>query len=144
LNMPRVSVRDIKIQTDYNDLVLGTHGRGAWILDDLAPVQHLAEAMGQDLHVFPARRATHWQQWGNDASPGQRTYQGDNAEPGAVLNFYLADAPESPVKVRITDSGGGLVQEFPVRDVKAGVNRTLWNLRPSPFFYFFIHTQHVL
>ncbi len=129
LNMPRVSVRDIKVQTSYNDLVLGTHGRGAWILDDLAPVQQLAEAMGEDLYVFQARRATHWQQWGNDASAGQRTYQGDNAEPGAVLNFYLADTPEGSVKVRITDTRGQLVQEFPVRDVNAGVNRTLWNLR---------------
>jgi photosystem II stability/assembly factor-like uncharacterized protein len=131
LNMPRVSVRDIKIQREYNDLVLGTHGRGAWIFDDLAPVQQLADAMAQELFVFQAGRATHWQQWGSDASAGQRVYQGENAQPGAVLNFYLANMPEGSVKVRIMDSSGDLVQEFPVQDVHAGVNRTYWNLRHS-------------
>ena len=131
LNMPRVSVRDIKIQEDYNDLVLGTHGRGAWILDDLGPVQQLAGAMQQELFVFQAGRATIWQNWGNDASAGSRVYQGENPQPGAPLNFYLAETPEGPVKVRIADSGGGLVQEFPVPDVNAGVNRVYWNMRHS-------------
>jgi photosystem II stability/assembly factor-like uncharacterized protein len=129
LNMPRVSVRDIKIQQQYNDLVVGTHGRGAWILDDLGPVQHLAEAMQQGLFMFPAQEATHWQQWGRDASAGQRTYQGENAQQGALLNFYLAEKPSERVRIRITDAGGDLVQEFPVQEPKAGVNRTTWNLR---------------
>ncbi len=135
LNLPRASVRDIKIQREYNDLVLGTHGRGAWILDDLAPVQQLAAAMQQGLFVFPARRATHWQQWGSDASAGQRTYRGENPPSGALLNFYLAEKPEDSVKVRITDSNGDLVQEMPVRQVHTGVNRVTWNLRhrgPTP------------
>ena len=135
LNMPRVSVRDITIQKDYNDLVLGTHGRGIWILDDLAPVQQLTEALRQDLFVFQAGRATHWQQWDSDASPGQRVYQGENPQPGASINFHLAQVPDERVMVQITDSRGDLVREFRVQEVSAGVNRTYWDLRhngPTP------------
>jgi photosystem II stability/assembly factor-like uncharacterized protein len=129
LNLPRVSVRDIKVQPDYNDLVIGTHGRGAWILDDLATVQQLAEAMQQELYVFPARRATHWQRWNTDASAGQRTYMGQNPTTGALINFYLAEKPDARVQVRITDAAGDLVAEVPVREVAAGVNQVAWNLR---------------
>jgi hypothetical protein len=131
LNLPRVSVRDIKVQTEYNDLVIGTHGRGAWILDDLAPVQQLAEALQHELYVFPAPRATHWQSWNTDASAGQRTYMGDNLPSGALISFYVADKPAARVNVRITDANGDLVNEVPVREVNAGVNQVSWNLRHS-------------
>jgi photosystem II stability/assembly factor-like uncharacterized protein len=129
LNLPRVSVRDLKVQQDYNDLVIGTHGRGAWILGDLTPVQQLAAAMQQELHVFPARRATHWQRWNSDASAGQRTYMGQNPPTGALINFYLAEEPDARVRVRITDAAGDSVAEVPVREVNAGVNQVVWNLR---------------
>jgi photosystem II stability/assembly factor-like uncharacterized protein len=135
LNLPRVSVRDIKIQEQYNDLVIGTHGRGAWILDDITPLQHLAEAMGEPLHVFQARTATWWQNWNSDASLGQRTYQGDNPPEGAWIDFYVADAPKGPVKVTITDAAGNEVQEFMHQGAEVGVNRAIWNLRhqgPEP------------
>jgi len=129
LNLPRVSVRDIKVQTAYNDLVIGTHGRGAWILDDVTAVQQLAEAMQHELYVFSTRRATHWQEWDSDASAGQRTYMADNPPGGALVRFYLADEPEDNVTVRITDASGDLVNEIPVREVSAGVNQVAWNLR---------------
>ncbi|UCG85867.1 MAG: hypothetical protein JSW71_18455 [Gemmatimonadota bacterium] len=135
LNMPRVSVRDIKVQQNYNDLVIGTHGRGAWILDDLAPVQQLASAMQEQLHVFPARTATHWQRWNPDASAGQRTYMGENPPSGALVNFYVAQQPDVPVSVSIADANGDLVSEIPVREVVAGVNSVEWDLRhrgPTP------------
>jgi photosystem II stability/assembly factor-like uncharacterized protein len=135
LNLPRVSVRDIKIQPQYNDLVIGTHGRGAWILDDIAPLQQLADARGSDLHVFPARTATWWQQWGRDSSQGQRNFAGENPEAGAWINFYVDSAPKGPVKVRISDADGEQVQEFMHRGATAGVNRAVWSLRhqgPTP------------
>ena len=61
-NMPPVSVRDIKIQQQYNDLVVGTHGRGVYILDDLSAFQELDRAMsGTSGYLFPVRTATRWQ-----------------------------------------------------------------------------------
>jgi len=129
LNLPRVSVRDIKIQPQYNDIVIGTHGRGAWILDDVAPLQGLTEAMYEPLRVFPIRTATWWQQWNSDASQGQRFFYGENPAEGAWVNFWLAEDPAGPVNVTITDAGGEEIQSFPVQDAKAGVNRAIWSMR---------------
>lgn len=135
LNLPRVSVRDIKIQQPYNDLVIGTHGRGAWILDDIAPLQELAAAHDEPLHVFPVRLSTWWQQWGRGSSLGQRVFVGENPPAGGMINFWLAETPKGPVKVRITDQAGELVQEFSHLEATAGINRALWSLRhrgPTP------------
>jgi photosystem II stability/assembly factor-like uncharacterized protein len=70
-NLPPVSVRGIKIQRDYNDLVIGTHGRGAWILDDLQPLVELSEAADRDVHLFAMRTATDWERWGGRATSGR-------------------------------------------------------------------------
>lgn len=135
LNLPRVSVRDIKIQQQYNDLVIGTHGRGAWILDDIAPLQELGEALYQDMHFFPVRTATWWTQWNSDASQGQRSFRGQNPADGAWLNFWLGETPDGPVKIKITDAAGDAVTEITHREPAEGFNRAIWNLRhagPTP------------
>lgn len=129
LNLPRVSVRDIKVQTEYNDLVIGTHGRGAFVLDGIAPLQHLAGALDKELYLFPVNRATWWNSWNSDASQGQGEFEGDNPPDGAAIDFYLDEAPEGAVTIRITDGDGELVQEFEHEDATAGVNRAYWNLR---------------
>ena len=142
LNLPRVSVRDIKIHPRENDLIVGTHGRGAWILDDIAPIQGLEDAMGERLAVFPARRATRWERWSKDSNLGMSTWQGENPPTGAIINYYLAEdaMPGGPgrapagggaggggVSITITNAGGEVVNEFRDRG-HAGVNRALWNM----------------
>ncbi len=132
-NLPRVSVRGVKVQRQYNDLVIGTHGRGAWILDDLQPMVELAGAIGQDAHLFDIRTATEWEMWGRTSNFGQSRFAGDNPEPGAWIHFYLseeaAEAAGGSVDVRITDGSGALVREFQHRDPAPGVNRAVWDLR---------------
>ena len=132
-NLPRVSVRGIRIQRQYNDLVIGTHGRGAWILDDIQPMVELTEATGQDAHLFDIRMATEWEMWGRTSNFGQSRFAGDNPDPGAWIHFHLSeDAAETAgnaIDVRVTDSGGALVREFQHRDVRPGVNRAIWDLR---------------
>ncbi len=93
-NLPPVSVRDIKIHPRENDLIIGTHGRGAWILDDITPFQNLGEAMKADTYLFDARPATRWQAWRSNASLGQRTFAAPNPPDGAFINYYLKDKPE--------------------------------------------------
>ena len=121
-NLPRVSVRGVKIQRQYNDLVIGTHGRGAFILDDIQPMVELTEAMGQDAHLFDIRMATEWEMWGRTSNFGQSRFAGENPDPGAWIHFHLseegAEAAGNSVDVRITDSDGVLVREFQHRDVK--------------------------
>jgi hypothetical protein len=130
-NLPRVSVRGIKIQPQYNDLVIGTHGVGAWILDNVQPLVELADAMQKDVHLFDIREATDWESWNRDSSLGRSTFQGQNPREGAYIDFYLAEAPargSGGVSIRITDSQGRLVRELPNVQATAGVNRAIWTL----------------
>ena len=128
-NLPRVSVRGIKIQPQYNDLVIGTHGVGAWILDNVQPMVELADAMQTDVHLFDIREATDWESWNRDSSLGRSTFQGENPREGAYIDFYLAEAPGSGrVKIQITDSRGEMVRELLNIPAGAGVNRAIWNL----------------
>ncbi len=127
LNLPRVSVRDIKIHTRDNDLIIGTHGRGAWILDDIAPIQGLAAAMKTPLTVFPMRRATRWESWDKDSNLGASTWEGDNPPDGALVNYWLATDAAEPVAITIADAGGTVVNRITHRGRK-GINRAEWNM----------------
>ena len=128
-NLPPVSVRDIKIQTIENDLVIGTHGRGAWILDDIAPLQEMANTKSSGLHIFQPRTTYRWQMSRMDASQGQREYRAENPPYGAIITFHLATGKIDTVKIKIVDGEGNHVSEFKVDEPKPGFNRTAWNLR---------------
>lgn len=135
LNLPRVSVRDIKIHPRENDLIVATHGRGAWILDDIAPVQGLATAMAADVTLFDVHRATRWESWDKDSNLGTSTWLGENPPAGAMINYYLkADAPATgagAVVITITDAAGTVVNRITPRG-RAGVNRAIWDLSWMP------------
>ena len=128
-NLPPVSVRDIKIQTIENDLVIGTHGRGAWILDDINPLQEMANTKSSGLHIFQPRTTYRWQMSRKDASQGQREYRAENPPYGAIITFHLAAGKIDTVKIKIADSDGNHVREFKVDEPKPGFNRIAWNLR---------------
>ena len=134
-NLPRVSVRGIRIHPRENDLVIGTHGRGAWILDDASPLQELAEAMETEAYLFDIRPAARWQSWRRGANLGQRTFVAENPPTGALINFYTQVAPSGPVRIEVRDASGELVRSWEERDVEAGVHRAVWNLTydaPTP------------
>jgi photosystem II stability/assembly factor-like uncharacterized protein len=135
-NLPRVSVRGIRIQPQYNDLVIGTHGRGAFILDDIQPLVELADAVQKDVHLFGMRTATEWEMWGRTSNHGQSVYRGENPQAGAWIHYYLSDAaatrvraPNAGVTVRIKDARGTTVREFRDNAARAGINRAVWDLR---------------
>lgn len=134
-NLPPVSVRDIKIHPRENDLIIGTHGRGAWILDDIAPLQKLSDAMQADSYLFDVRPATRWQIRRRGSNLGTRTYAAANPEAGAYINYYLKEAPEKPLKITVTDASGQKVVDITEKEPKAGINRAVWSLRhegPAP------------
>ncbi|MFQ6045348.1 MAG: WD40/YVTN/BNR-like repeat-containing protein, partial [Gemmatimonadales bacterium] len=133
--LPPVSVRDIQVHPRDNDLIIGTHGRGAYILDDIAPLQTLGTALAGDVHLFEPRPAVRWETGSRDASMGQRTYRAPNPPYGALLSYYLKEKPEGPVKIVVTDLQDDTVRVITVRSPSAGVNRTAWDLRyagPDP------------
>jgi photosystem II stability/assembly factor-like uncharacterized protein len=98
-NFPTVPVDDIEIQAQQNDLVLATHGRSIWILDDMAPIERFdASVANSDLTFFAPRAATLWDLRERRWSAGQKMFTGKNPPYGAILNYYLKTAlpPEAP------------------------------------------------
>jgi photosystem II stability/assembly factor-like uncharacterized protein len=110
LNFPTVPVDDIQIQARENDLVLATHGRSIWILDDITPLEKMDSAVAAgDLTFFPPRPAITYfirqRRW----SGGQKAFTAKNPVYGSVLNYYLKEAlpPEAakPEKAEKEKSG---------------------------------------
>jgi photosystem II stability/assembly factor-like uncharacterized protein len=134
-NLPPASVRDIQVHPRENDLIIGTHGIGAWILDDIGPLQELAEAIREDVYLFGVRPAALWQSGSRDASFGQREFRAPNPPSGAYINYHLAEKPDEPVVITVKDRSGQVVRTLRNPNATAGVNRTVWNLRhedPTP------------
>lgn len=127
-NMPPVAVRDIAVHPRDNDLIVATHGRGIYILDDAAPVQQIGTAMNAEAYVFPIRPAIRWAGGAGMFRSNERDYLAPNPPAGAWINLYLKSAPKEPVVVTITDKAGKPVRTLRSR-ADAGVNRIVWNLR---------------
>ncbi len=131
-NLPLVRIDDIQIHPRDNALVLATHGRSVWVLDDLSPLERASEnILTSDIHLFDVANATHFRLYGRKGSTGHKWFAAANPPYGAVINYYVKDKPKDDVKVTITDSGGTVV-----RDLKgpkeAGLNRLVWDLRLNP------------
>ncbi len=128
-NLPPASVRDLRIHPRERDIIVATHGRGIWVLDDARPIAELNAAQQKNVHLYPVRNTTRWHMYGRIENLGQRTYVAPNPEYGAYVNFHLKEAPEEVVKVEILDGEGTLVRTIKDKDCKEGINRIVWNLR---------------
>jgi photosystem II stability/assembly factor-like uncharacterized protein len=113
LNFPTVPVHDLQVKG--NDLVVGTHGRAIWILDNLTPIRELdAKLAAEDVHLFPNQPATRYRPAGNY---GIRA-AGENPPLGSVIEYYLKTKPKGEMKLEILDSKGALVAKFIGKDEK--------------------------
>jgi photosystem II stability/assembly factor-like uncharacterized protein len=194
LNLPHTSVRDLIVHGD--DLVVATHGRGFWILDDITPLRELRRDLGFGIRDSRATRTSSVGSTTNPASsknpasrvptesqipnPESRLYKpqttyrlrrnqntdtplppevpaGQNPPDGAILDYYLADSPQSPITLEIRAASGAVVRRFSSTDVpepfdekevnvptywirppqrllsSTGMHRFVWDLRyPSP------------
>jgi len=137
LNLPTVPVSDIAIHPRENDLILGTHGRSIWILDDITPLEQMdSRVLASDVHLFDIRPTTAWRIYDNrndHAGPGHKFFVGENPPYGAILNYYLKTKPAGNEKVMITveDGAGKKIREFEGTD-DVGLNRVAWDLRYGP------------
>lgn len=134
LGQPPVPVYDLKIQPQANDLIAGTHGRGFWILDDITPLERLAEAVGKKATLFAPMPA-----WRYVSRPtyeqGRGGFVSQNKPYGVAFSYYLAPLKGRKkydrVTIRITDAAGKLVRSLH-GPAKRGVNRTVWDLHADP------------
>jgi hypothetical protein len=144
LNLPAVAVNDLVIKDD--SLVLGTHGRSIWILDDLTPVRQTAPAVAaKAAHLFPVPDTTRWQY----AYTPKRADSGQNPKRGATIHYWLKDKVDGEVTLEISDASGRLVRRLssvvrpatgvsddpkedkerkPELTAAAGFNRAVWDL----------------
>ena len=131
-NLPPVMVMHMVVKDD--DLVVATHGRGFWILDNISSLRGITpEVVGAPVHLFEVVPALRTSRGGRGrAGPNQAS----NPPPGAVIEYYLAQAPAGDLVLTITDEGGETVHQFssgsqegPRPPAEPGMNRFLWNLR---------------
>jgi photosystem II stability/assembly factor-like uncharacterized protein len=122
LNMPATSIRDLVIHDD--DLVVGTHGRSFWILDDLTPLRQLSPATTtSDAVLFAPERATRVKRSVHTDTPfPPEEPAGENPPDGAVINYYLRSSSTSPVTLDILDATGKLVRKFSSDDKPLNVD----------------------
>lgn len=128
-NLAAAPVRDIQVHPRDNDIIVGTHGRGAYILDDATPLQRVADALATDAYLFEPRLATRWILAGRDGDLGQKTWAGQNPPTGAILTYYLKSAPALPATLVISDASGRVVRELRNVPRDSGMNRATWDLR---------------
>ena len=131
-NLPRSPVYWMVIQEHFNDLVVGTYGRGFWILDDLTPIQQITESMratnAPGAHLFPPRPTYRFRPSTVPVTMSDDPTAGQNPPYGAAINYYLKAAPSDDVKIRIEDSKGQTVRTI-TGTKNPGINRVTWDLR---------------
>jgi photosystem II stability/assembly factor-like uncharacterized protein len=128
-NLPRAPVYWMVIQEHFNDLVVGTYGRGFWILDDLTPIQQMTQAVkDSDAHLFPLRATYRFRPGTVPVNMSDDPTAGQNPPYGAAINYYLKTAASGDVKIRVEDSKGQTVRTLNGTKT-AGLNRVTWDLR---------------
>jgi photosystem II stability/assembly factor-like uncharacterized protein len=116
LNMPATSVRDLTIKDD--DLAVGTHGRGFWILDDITPLRQLDNnVVASNAFLFAPELAyrVRWDTNTDTPLPPDEP-AGQNPPDGTIFNYYLKSAATGPVTLEILDCAGGLVRRYSSAD----------------------------
>jgi len=158
LNLPHTSMRDLWIHND--DLLVGTHGRSFWVLDDITPLRQLAAAANAAVYLFKpssayrVRRDTYTD---TPLPPDEPAAQ--NPPDGAVIDYVLGEGAAGPVTLEILDAGGKRIRRFSSQDKPAftleslgktltiptywvrmprtlssapGMHRWIWDLRETP------------
>ncbi len=112
LNVPVTSMRDFEFYG--NDLILATHGRGFWVIDDISPLRQLSDAvMRDDAYLFKPSDAINFIEGTDNGTPLQKDEpRAENPPNGATIDYYLKRAATSPVVIEIVDASGAVVQTF--------------------------------
>ncbi|HEV2382655.1 MAG TPA: glycoside hydrolase [Terriglobia bacterium] len=115
LNLPHTAMRDLWIHD--NDLIVATHGRSFWILDDLTPLRQTAEAARSEAYLFkpaPAYRVRRDTNSDTPIPPDEPA--GQNPPDGAIIDYYLPQAASGAVSLEVVDSSGKVVRRYASSD----------------------------
>ena len=131
--LPVVRIDDVLVHPRENDLVLATHGRSIYILDDVTALQALDdEVLAAEAHLFEPRPAVRWKNeiQRSRSVTGDGNWTGENAPAGTAIQYHLSAS--APVSIEITDVASGRVVRTLTGSGRAGLNRVQWNLRTDP------------
>jgi photosystem II stability/assembly factor-like uncharacterized protein len=131
-NFPDVAVRDMAFGRG-DDLVLATHGRGIWIVDDISPLRKLIpETLASTVALIPGGQAQQRIQGNGGWAEGDASYAGENPPSGAVITYYQkARHVVGRMKMEVLDASGKVVDEIPPSR-RVGLNRVSWSMRTKP------------
>ena len=144
LNLPRSSVRDIAVHG--GDLLVATHGRAFWVLDDISLLRQLGPAVREgSVHLFAPDTAVRFLAGRSDRPMAAA---GENPYPGVAITYWLKQRPSGSATLSVLDSAGTLIRTFTGKadstalddsatyapsdsalPLRAGTNRFVWNLR---------------
>jgi len=134
LNLPHTSMRDLTVHGD--DLVVGTHGRSFWILDDITPLRQLkAEVASAAVHLYAPQEAlrVRWNRNPDTPLPPE-VPAGKNPPDGAIIDYFLAEKSTGPVTLEILDASGKLVRKYSSTD-KAETLESIAPKHPIPMYW---------
>ena len=127
--VPTTAYDDLVIHPRDKDLVMGTHGRSIWILDDTAPIAAWnADAASAPLHLFPIRMATIFHYWKDTSYRGTDQFHGENPADGALITYRVGAANAGEAILTVQAADGRVVRRMQV-PAEAGVHRVNWDLR---------------
>jgi len=156
LNLPPTSMRDLAFHD--NDLIVATHGRGFWVLDDISALRQVtADIAERNAHLFKPADAIIIPPSTDDGTPTQKDEPAaENPPTGAILDYYLKTAAGGPLMIEILNASGATIRRYsssdpvPVVDpgtlavnaiwqrgqeppsAAAGMHRFVWDLHPDP------------
>ncbi len=133
-NLPPSPVYWLEIQENFDDLIVGTYGRGYYILDDISPIrEYVTDAMNKEVHLFSVRPSYRFHEKQVIKTDGPSLSAGTNPAYGSDINYYLKDATNTKIEVQILSNNNQIIRSLKGTG-KAGVNRIVWDLRYEPTY----------
>ncbi|HEX4934435.1 MAG TPA: hypothetical protein VFV33_14700, partial [Gemmatimonadaceae bacterium] len=131
-SLPTTRYDDVLVHPKTKDVIVGTHGRSIWILDDASPIADWTSAItAKPLHLFPVRAATLFQFWQDFSYRAQGAYAGENPRDGALISYALG-RPATALTVTIATPGGKVIRTLTGPTSAGLVHRINWDLRHAP------------
>lgn len=129
-NFPCVAVRDLVVHPRDSDLIVATHGRGIWIIDDITPLRHLtSQVLAEDAGFLPGRPIQQRIETFGGWMEGSAAFSGPNPPPGAWITYYQQKRHIfGRMKLEIFDSQGKLLDTLPSNN-RRGISRVAWPMR---------------
>jgi hypothetical protein len=129
--LPTVPVFDIQIHPRDHDLILATHGRSIWIMDNISSLEGLNDkVLSTDLKLLPTRPGIEWKTANYRGFVGTSNFFAQNAPNGLVLDYFSKGA--GPVRVTVSDPAGKQIRTLNARAEAGTIGRIVWDMRSEP------------